>query len=398
MEKEVPNVNLFLSYADNLRGKDTQSKFVKDHFDERRFYSCSKDYNYVSYVNNGSKEKLDYVSYSGNNEKSTGVFSKNGLLSDEMIKELKTSLKNTESVIWHGVISFTEDFGNSYCDTYEKALNLMNKEFPKFLKNAKLDPDNICWFAGLHENTDNKHIHFSFYEKAPLRLKRNSDKRHYSDGLLPQNAINKFKEAMELRLLNNFSDVIEKRKTLTLEMKKQIELGVFMKKIHSLIFILPTSGRMSYDSENIKQYKPQINDVVSAIITSNKEINKKFISFENLLSKRDLEIKNIYTRMKVDYSDKLVRDKIISDIYRRLGNIVLFSVKEIRKEQQKLEYETKKRLVLKHIEKAKKKVLLNKCFQLNELVNREIVSAFQEYMNKLEIAEYTRLKEEGYLD
>ena len=63
---------------------------------------------------------------------------------------------------------------------------------------------------------------------------------------------------------------------------------------------------------------------------------------------------------------------------------MLFSVKEIRKEQQKLEYETKKRLVLKHIEKAKKKVLLNKCFQLNDLVNREIISAFQEYIDKLE--------------
>ena len=69
-------------------------------------------------------------------------------------------------------------------------------------------------------NTDNKHIHFSFYEKAPLRLKRYSDTKHYSDGMLPQKAIDKFKESMELRLLNNFSDIIEKRKTLTLEMKK----------------------------------------------------------------------------------------------------------------------------------------------------------------------------------
>ena len=66
---------------------------------------------------------------------------------------------------------------------------------------------------------------------------------------------------------------------------------------------------MSYESENLKQYKPQINDVVNSIITSNKDINKKFITFESLLSKRDEEIKNIYTRMKVDYSDKLVQIK-----------------------------------------------------------------------------------------
>ena len=394
----VPNINLFLGYVENLRGKKSDDKYVKEHFDERRFYSCSKDYNYVSYVNNGSQEKLDDVEYSGNKEKITGVFNKTGLLSDEMIKELKTSLKETESTIWHGVISFTEDFGNRYCDSFEKAFDLMKTEFPKFLKNAKLNPDNIEWFAGLHENTDNKHIHFSFYEKAPLRYRRYCKHKCYSDGMLPKDAINKFKISMELKLLNISSDIIDKRKTLTTEIKKQLELGVFMKKIHSLIFILPEKGRMSYDSENVKEYKPQINAVINAIIKSDIGLNKKLTAFDTILSARDEEIKRIYGNMKVDYAEKLLRDKVINDLYRRLGNLVLLTVKDIRKKQRELDYNTKNRLVLKRIEKNKRKILLKKCFQLNDMVNDEIISAFEAYMSKLNEAKYHRLKEEGYLD
>ena len=50
-------------------------------------------------------------------------------------------------------------------------------EFPKFFKKAALNPENITWFAGLHENTDNKHIHFSFRQNPPL----SKDARHLTE-------------------------------------------------------------------------------------------------------------------------------------------------------------------------------------------------------------------------
>ena len=88
----------------------------------------------------------------------------------------------------------------------------------------------------------------------------------------------------------------------------------------------------------------------------------------------------------------------MEDIYRRLGNIVLLTIKDIRREQKKVEYETKSRLAKKRIEKNKRKILLNRCITLNEMVNREIVNAFQEYRHKLQEANYKRLQEEGFLD
>ncbi len=394
----VPNVNLFIGYVNSLKGKNPADEYVKENIDARQFYSSGKDYDYVKYVQSGSKEKLDYVAYSGNNEKSKGIFNENGLMNEQEIKELRNKLRETKSPIWHGVISFTEDFGNKYCNSYEKAYELMKAEFPRFFKKAKLIPDNIIWFAGLHENTDNKHIHFSFFEKAPLRTQRNSAYPRHSFGRIKLEAINDFKIKIEDRLLNIRHDVALSRASLTSEFNDILKTGDYMKKVKSLIFVLPTNGRTSYESENMKNYKGKINQVVNSIIHADKKLYEKFMNFEKILSERDNELIKAYEKIKVDYSDKFLRDKYINDIYRRLGNLVILTVKEIRSDQKKLEYNTKRRLLAKRLDKLKRKALINRCMQLNDMVNREIISAFQQYMDKLEEANFKRLQEEGFFE
>lgn len=398
MNGSVPNVNFLLNYVETMRGRSIDDEYVKAHREERRFYSSNKDDDYIKYVNKGSNEKLDYVEYSGNKEKSHGVFNEKGLMKSDAIKELRNKLRETDSPIWHGVISFTEEFGDKYCNTYEKAYELMKKELPKFFKNAGLIPENIEWYAGLHENTDNKHIHISFFEKEPLRNKQGHKEVCFSDGYIPIKAINKFKINTEIRLLKISEEVILSRKTLTDEMKNELKLGDYMKHINSLYFTLPRDKKLWYDSEHIKPYRQQIDMVVNAIIMSNEDLQRKFNDFQGFLTKRDYEIKEAYKRINVDYKDKLLFDKCMTDIYRRLGNIVLRTIRDIRWEQRKVEYETTSRLALKRIEKNKRKILLNRCLKLNELVNQEIVNAFQEYRQKLEDANYKRLKEEGLLD
>lgn len=393
-----PNVNFMLGYVNSIKGKKSNDKYLQKYLEERRFYSCNKEYNYLKYVNEGSKEKIDFVDYSGNKEKSHGVFGVNGLLDEKQIEELRGKLRNTKSVIWHGVISFTEDFGNAYCNNYETAYRLIRTELPKFFKKANLNPNNIEWFAGFHTNTDNKHIHISFFEKSPERYRRNKEKLVYSDGLLPQKAINSAKVNMELKLLNIAEDIYLQRDTLTNLMKKQMETGVFMREINSLLLAVPNQGRISYDSDNIKPYKNQIDMVVNALIKSDKELLKGFKYIDNLLIKRDLEIKNAYEKINVDYKDKLLYDKCMTDLYRRLGNIVLYTLRDIRREQIDIEYKTSNRLALKRIEKNKRKIMLNKCLKLNELVNKEALNAFADYMNKLQEVNYNRLKEEGYIE
>ena len=314
------------------------------------------------------------------------------------IKELRENLRNTRSTIWHGVISFTEEFGDTYCNSTERAIELMKTEFPKFFEKSGLNPDNIEWFAGLHENTDNKHIHFSFFEKAPLRKKQNHKGLCFSDGYIPITSINSFKTRCELRLLNIYKEIAHTRKGLTKTMREILDTGDYMKKVKSLIFILPETGRMSYDSENMKAYRPQIDLVVNAIIGTNKDLQKKFENFDKIISKRDNELIKAYSKLKLNYTDKLLHDKCIYDIYKRLGNLVLHTVKQIRIEEKMIEHKTRNRLIKKRIDKMKRKALIKQCMRLSEYVNHEIISAFQEYLDKLEEARFIRMKEEGYFD
>ena len=108
--------------------------------------------------------------------------------------------------------------------------------------------------------------------------------------------------------------------------------------------------------------------------------------------------KNIYKKMKLDYSDKLMKDKYMKDLYRRLGNIVLKVVRDIRIQQEKLDFETKNYKIKKRIERAKRKALFKNCARLNELATKEAVIAFQQFLHKLDEMDYKRLQEEGVID
>lgn len=390
----VPNVNLFLNYIESLVGQDKE--YIENNCEQRAFYSCKNDFDYVGYVNKGSKEQLDYISYSGDNEKSLGIFNQDGLLNEKDISELRNRLRTTRSVIWHGVISFTEEFGNKYCDTYEKAYNLMKTEMPRFFKNAGLNPKNIIWYAGLHTNTDNKHIHFSFFENEPLRKFRDKEGVQYSKGHIAIGVIRQFKKSIELKLLNLSSEIVLNRTSITNEFKK-LERTIFVKKIKELIEILPLTGRMSYDSKEIEKFKKKIDNVVNAMIMTNASLRQKLNDFDYLVSKKDEEIRNINKRMKQDENKNLLKEKYKLDLYRRLGNIVLGVVKDIRKDQRKFDYNTRKRTTQKRLEKAKRRALFKNCERLNYLSTQEVINAFQEFLHKLDEANYKRLQEEGVI-
>ena len=293
----VPNVNFFIGYAKPQSRKDVRKG--ENVGTERDFYSSNQTRDYVEYVNSGSKEKIDFIEYSGNKEKSHGIFNADGLMEKSEIKELRNELKQTKSVIWHGVISFTEEFGNTYCDTTEKAIAMMKVEMPKFFRNAGFTPENIKWFAGLHENTDNKHIHFSFFEKSPQRIKIGRTTPIFSDGNIPLRAINDVKSSIEIRLLKLVDDVYSNRNLLTHQIKEKTLLGDYMKHIKLLVGVVPIKGRISYDSENMRVYQPQINKIIRAIIKSDKGVYEKYQEFDRILTKRDNELMRVYSQLNL---------------------------------------------------------------------------------------------------
>ncbi len=125
----------------------------------------------------------------------------------------------------------------------------MKNEFPKFLRSAGFDDKNITWCAGLHENTNHRHIHFAFFENEPTRHSKADNELHFSKGKINMHAVDKMKINCELRLTSKDS-LIVKTKNQVLESfkkgtRKSIKRGDMIKKVKQIILILPTSGRLS---------------------------------------------------------------------------------------------------------------------------------------------------------
>lgn len=79
-------------------------------------------------------EKLDFVEYSNNSTKSSGIFNQNGLMSKEQITDFRKNLREIKSVIWSGIISFEDNFGKKWCGCYEQAYELVKSELPRYFK------------------------------------------------------------------------------------------------------------------------------------------------------------------------------------------------------------------------------------------------------------------------
>ena len=362
----------------------------KEYVEKRKFYSSNQSYDFVGYVQTGiaNKPVLDFVKYVGNNEKSKGIFGKNGLYSPQEIKDLRNMLSTTQSPIWHGFISFEEVFGKTYCNDVEQALEFFNKQFPRFLSQAGFDIDNITYFAGLHENTEHRHIHFSFFENKPMRYKSKDKDLHFSDGKINKQFIEKAKVDFELSFLTSTNKIKELRKDLTGTTKYVFEdkstlLPKIGRKLDLLSKQLPESGHLWYDDENMFKLKNDVDNITACMLKQQKEMCIKTLEYESQLRQHDIEIARICKENKMKSSKYLLYDKYKDDLYRRLGNIVIQRALQIRIKR----FERERNIRTAKYEKMQRRkhliYLIEQSVYLGELIAYETFKAFNEHMEQL---------------
>lgn len=347
---------VFKCYYYKTKDKYNPDKNAKE-IQRRDFLSCNGSYNYLSYVDTGAENKLpkDYAEYVGNNEKSCGVFTKDGLLSDKQKRYLRKQLRETKSCIWDCVISFREEFGNEYCRDYEQAYKFLVKELPKFFKRAGLDKDNIVWYAGLHENTENKHIHISFFEKEP-KFYANGGKLKFHSGKIDKEVLLTSKVMFERALTNKSAEIVKARKDLSEKYKLGLSpyeiTRTMKKKLLELYHEIPTNGRISYDSANMEFLKKKIDDTTECVLYANPKTKSSYQDFR-------LKIYDYQEWQSKQY--KHVPDKYNASIYyedlmRRLGNMTIQTVLKLGKlndEIKRLQNYNRKEKVFKKQQRAK---------------------------------------------
>ena len=162
---------------------------------KRAFYGSAQKDDYLGYIDKGvqSTKAIDYLDYTDDGEKSSGAFNAEGLLTKFQKKELREKLRTTQSCIWDMVVSFEESYGKSNLTDAAAARAVLLKTLPKLFRTTGLNPDNMTWFAGLHTNTDNRHIHVCFFENEPQRFHRKTGTLRYRHGKIRSEALDTFK-------------------------------------------------------------------------------------------------------------------------------------------------------------------------------------------------------------
>lgn len=392
-----PNVVVKINYVQSADKINGNAGLKARYGEKRRFYSCqdSGDTDHLRYVDKGTREpnaviENDYIGYSGNNEKSSGIFNGKGLMNTRARFELRRQLQQTPSTIWHGLISFEEAFGKRYCGKPEQAQRMMALEMPKFLQSAGFDSDKIVWFAGLHTNTDNMHIHLSFFEAEPSKYSERGKGLQYSAGKIAGRHFERFKVGIEQRLTDISSEIAASRKDLTeltrdLLFSRTNKVRYFdelQQRLNSLTLALPSSGRLAYDSENMRELKPQVKEIVNCLVKSNPRLYHRFEDYCAHVKNKDaqtLEMLKSSKIKKTDWPHYLVADKYLDDIYRRIGNQIISAVRVLKNREKK----TGNRKANKRIRRSTILGIMEYALKLNNEVERDTMEAFDEYLARL---------------
>lgn len=252
---------------------------------------------------------------------SLGAFNLNGAMTERELSEWIAGARKTPGIIWHGVLSLPT--WQSKLVGYEDMERLVRQTFGGFLKNAGLDPNNIALLAAMHENTENKHVHFTFYEKAAKYLDKSGEPRYREKGKISKQAITEYRMSATAYLDEHKRDLSKYRDAVVNALRGvPTDKDLFIA-LNALADKLPSRGRLQYNSENMAPFRKDIDGVVQMLLRKSPDglqAHKKTLSE---IARRGKELTE--TGTKSDYVKRL------NDEYKsRLGNVVLGMVKQYR--------------------------------------------------------------------
>lgn len=375
---------------------------------EYAFYSSQKsNSDYLNYIDKGIKDghPVDYLAYSGNPEKSSGLFGPSGLLSFREKAKVRKKLRATDSQIWDCVISFEENFGKEHMKSYLDAKNLLNDELPNFLKSNGMDITNVTWVAGLHENTENRHIHLCFFENEPRRIVANKKERQYHNGSLKQVSIDDFKVRIEQGLTGAKFSIFSERDEILSKADSYFDSEIdsrslfdrrLRESLESLYQKLPEGGT-DYSSHRTDEIRDEVDSVTRFFLMKDNVSSLEYLTFLKKLSDKDEETKRVCESQHLDPSPYLLSEKLQKDLYRRIGNKVLKYLRKSKNQHSSIKADYDPNRKMRWDEKKRRSYLFSHLKSLGYEVSEERNGVFDEYERLLEKAEYERMLENGVI-
>ena len=255
------------------------------------------------------------------------IWDKNGNINKKEI--LKDIPSDKAGKMWTLVISFPPKFADDSGLKTKQDYYLMTKAImPKFLLDNDLDLTNTKWYASLHNDTDNPHLHITIFEKEQRRKKDTLEKTamkylksNIASYLIDNTSFYKEQDYLFLGLdykirKNNFTKV-ENDFFFSNKFRKSLN-----KDLLKLYKKLPKKGRLQYNSKNLNKYRNDLDKIIEKILYHDK-IKYDFERYYHHLEEIEREQKKIYGNSK---ENKYIENKM-NRLYSKIGNDILHNFK-----------------------------------------------------------------------
>lgn len=282
---------------------------------------------------NLGKRKDGYLGYTSSHHKDATISSE-GVIDtkkkrEELYKKMEKAFSKKGDIFYEEIISLESHEEAERLSLGESARQwepLLNEVLPKVFRHKGFDPKNMLWTADLHTNTQHPHVHLLFMEKEHTmdRAKfTQSDMKYLKRQLL--SALER-RQAYCDRLEASVDDVFKKKDQQFRHLMSDVEESLLNNKniqLTELLKALPKRGRMQYNSFNMKDYRPLIDNYIDHLIRTDKNAKASFSKLMETLDRLEANI-NDAGNEKIS----TLKEAEIRKIYERIGNMILQKAKD----------------------------------------------------------------------
>ena len=239
---------------------------------------------------------------------------------------MKDRLKKNKGNIWHGFISLSEE--ESYkIDTPEKCIKFVKNVFGTFFKTAHLEESNMDLMCALHSDRPHHlHIHFQFWEKEPKCYAKDGTLKYRSKGKIEKRAIDKMFINAGLYLDDDRDNVYKSRMEALRELKGMTAINVAIttkdevkEELLKLVKELPKDKDYSYSNIEMQPYRERVDNIVSLLLSYDREARKADREFYEALSLRKQKVEEIINTTHLFSDENVNLDDLMDDIEQAMG-------------------------------------------------------------------------------
>lgn len=335
------------------------------------------------------KQEDGYFGYTGSH--TIGTYSSMGVLNtkedrSQFKKEINRCFHKNGNLCWDYVISLESDdeAHQLELETGEQWAAVMKEVLPKLFKQYDLDYHNVLWWFDIHRNTEHPHIHLAFMEKKQTRIRGKLSQRkmkHVKQIIYTSLAARKrLKERTGYVHKEYFKNKDIAFKELMTSIKN-VDLS-HNKKLKDLYKVLPKTGRLQYNSINMKEYQPIIKSIIDDLINSDKKLSQQFHQY---MTKLDM-LQEVMEEQGRDISS--IKEAELNRFYERVGNYILQNYKKSeytynQTDSKKFSTSSKKRNY--HTRKYLSEIRIKSyILEVASEQQREIDKAIEEYNKRME--------------